>query len=207
MARLALADVALAALAAREPIAQPGTARGAIPLFDEAVLERVLASREPPPDVLVVARGRLLPLPAPRSLAELRAYLARGIGLCVRFAERCDGGLAGLADSFASLGAVHVQLFVTPGGTHGFAWHFDDEEVFIVQTAGVKDYYFRPNTATDEPASASAFRAFARETSPVLGATLVPGDFLYLPARWWHMALCREEALSISIGVTPGRAR
>lgn len=187
-------------------MARPGTALGSIHLLDQTVLGRVLAVSDPPPDVLVVARGRLLPLPAPRSLGELRSYLSRGIGLCVRFAERCDGGLRQLADSFAPLGAVHVQLFATPGGTHGFGWHFDDEELFIVQTAGVKDYYFRANSVTDDPASARAFRAFERETSPVLGATLEPGDFLHLPARWWHMALCREEALSISVGVTPGRA-
>jgi ribosomal protein L16 Arg81 hydroxylase len=46
------------------------------------------------------------------------------------------------------------------------------------------------------------FARFAAETSALCTATLVPGDFLYLPARWWHMAVCRENALSISVGVT-----
>jgi len=186
----------------RDPVARPGTAASATSLLDWDVLARVLAAEDPRPDVLVVARGRLLPLPAPRSLETLRGYLARGIGLCLRFTERCDLGLARVAESFAGLGAAHVQLFVTPGGTHGFGWHFDEEHVFVVQTAGVKEYFFRANTATAERATGAAFRAFAREASPVLAATLVPGDFLYLPARWWHMALCREDALSISVGVT-----
>jgi ribosomal protein L16 Arg81 hydroxylase len=34
-------------------------------------------------------------------------------------------------------------------------------------------------------------------------ATLVAGDFLYIPSRWWHMALCKEDALSISVGLMP----
>jgi ribosomal protein L16 Arg81 hydroxylase len=39
-------------------------------------------------------------------------------------------------------GEVHVQLFVAPAGTHSFGWHYDDEDVYIVQTEGSKDYFF-----------------------------------------------------------------
>jgi hypothetical protein len=187
----------------RTAIARPATARDATRLLTWDVLDRVLAVACEP-DVLVVARGRMLPLPVPRSLATLRGYFAMGVGLCVRHAERCDPGLASVAAAFeADLGTAHVQLFVTPGKTHGFGWHFDDEHVFVAQTAGVKDYYFRPNTATTEPASPAAFQHYGRETSVMATAKLVPGDFLYLPARWWHMALCYDDALSISVGVRP----
>ena len=40
-------------------------------------------------------------------------------------------------------GTPQVQVFATPAGTHGFGWHYDLEDVFIAQTAGMKDYYFR----------------------------------------------------------------
>jgi ribosomal protein L16 Arg81 hydroxylase len=50
-------------------------------------------------------------------------------------------------------------------------------------------------------AHGSAFAGYARETSPLQTARLVPGDLLYVPARWWHMALCEVDALSISVGV------
>jgi hypothetical protein len=30
---------------------------------------------------------------------------------------------------------------------------------------------------------------------------LIAGDWLYVPARWWHVAKCVEDSLSISLGV------
>lgn len=201
-----LGDLPLAAFAARHlgrcALARPGSTVAARALLDWSVLARVLAARAPDADVLVVARGRLLPLPPPRDLRSLRRLLDAGIGLCVRDAERCDLGLARLVAGFAALGRARVQLFVTPRGSWGFGWHYDDEDVFIAQTLGVKDYAFRANTVADEPPAPAAFAKLARETSTPLGATLVAGDFLYLPRRWWHRAWCRDEALSISVGVT-----
>lgn len=76
--------------------------------------------------------------------------------------------------------------------------------MFIAQTIGVKDYFFRANTI--EPEAPFPPRDFGRvrgETSPLMTATLVAGDFLYIPSRWWHMAQCREDSLSISVGVAP----
>ena len=189
----------------RTPIAQPTTTLGARAILDWDGLGRVLAATAPPPDVLVVARGALLPFPAPRDLLELRAYMRMGIGLGMRHTQRCDDGLRKVADAFErDLGEAQVQIFATPADTHGFSWHYDDEDVFIAQTAGTKDYFFRANTVCGETsAHASVFGRFVEETSPIHTATLIPGDFLYIPARWWHMAKCREDALSISVGVFP----
>jgi 50S ribosomal protein L16 3-hydroxylase len=181
------------------PAAQPGTALAARSLLDWHVLERVLRANA---DILVVSRGALLQMPPPHTLKELAAYFAAGVGLCIRHAELHDPGLASVAASFEPLGAAQVQLFVTPAGTHGFGWHYDDEDVFIAQTAGIKDYYFRANTVSDLPASPPMFSRFHDETSPLCTAALVAGDFLYLPSRWWHMAICHQHALSISVGVT-----
>jgi 50S ribosomal protein L16 3-hydroxylase len=187
----------------RAPCASPGTTGDVIAVVDWAAVDRVLAA-SPAPDVLVVARGHLLPLPAPRSLREARSFLDAGIGFVVRFAERQDAAIAAVTAALGDEvgGDAHAQLFVTPGRSHGFGWHYDHEEVFIAQTAGVKDYYFRANTV-DPPVWGQRPRSerFGLERSPVCTARLVAGDFLYLPAGWWHMAECREESLSISIGV------
>jgi 50S ribosomal protein L16 3-hydroxylase len=187
--------------------AQPGSAKSALAVLDWTALDRVLAATDPPPDVIVCARGKHLPYPPPRDLDELRAYMRMGIGLGMRHTQKCDPGLGDVARHFESLlpGEVQVQVFVTPGETHGFGWHYDAEDVFIAQTAGVKDYYFRKNTGqADAPFPPKDFSGFHQETSPLQTATLVPGDFLYIPARWWHMAICRETSLSISVGVMPG---
>jgi ribosomal protein L16 Arg81 hydroxylase len=150
--------------------------------------------------------GAAAAVPVPRELVELRAYMRLGIGLAMRHTERCHPALAAVADAFRRhfVGAVHVQVFVTPARTHGFGWHYDAEHVFIAQTAGVKDYYFREDTVErDTPFPPDGFFGVARETSAIQSATLVPGDFLYIPPRWWHMAVCREDSLSISVGVMP----
>ena len=182
--------------------AQPGSAKGSLATLDWDALGRVLAVGA---DTIVCAKGQHLPYPVPRDLDELRAYFRIGVGLGMRFTERADAGLRAVADSFAELpGTPQVQVFATPAETHGFGWHYDLEDVFIAQTAGVKDYYFRPNTVeAHTPFPPKDFSGFAAETAPLMTATLVPGDFLYIPSRWWHMAICKETALSISVGLMP----
>jgi Cupin superfamily protein len=97
-----------------------------------------------PPDVSVVARGKLLELPTPKRLCEA-LDLPSGVGLVIRRAEKLEEGIAGLTASVTQHipGEEHVQLIVTPAATYGFGWHYDDEDVFIVQTEGAKDYFFR----------------------------------------------------------------
>ena len=184
------------------PIAQSAAAMSAVPLFGWETLERILRM-EPSADILVVARNELLEIPAPRNRATLSTLIGRGIGLVIRHAERCDAGLSELAGAFAQDlgGEAHVQLFITPAGTYGFGWHYDIEHVFIAQTDGVKDYFFRANSVAPASELALDFSRFSQEHSPVATSRLIPGDWLYIPARWWHTARCVETSLSISIGV------
>jgi len=189
----------------RSAWALPHSARSALGVLDWTTLGEVLGS-DTPADTIVCARGEALALPPPRDLMMLRGYMRMGIGLCLRHAQRSHPRLAVLAQAFEHdlPGSVQVQIFVTPRDTHGFGWHYDLEDVFIAQTAGVKDYYFRANTIElDTPFPPRDFSAYKAETAPLQTATLVPGDFLYIPSRWWHMALCREDSLSISVGVMP----
>jgi ribosomal protein L16 Arg81 hydroxylase len=197
----------------RAPLARPCAARAAADCFQWDGLVRVL--RAPELDVLVVRGGHERPLARPRDLVELRRLLAGGDGLVVRRAERHDAGLAALAALFAKdlPGRVHVQIFVTASDTNGFGWHYDEEEVFIVQTGGKKDYYFRRNSVAPPPprTDAEPYRTdppdFARvreEKTPIQTCTLWPGDWLYVPRGWWHVAKARTDSLSLSLGVTPG---
>ena len=188
-----------------QPYASPSSASRAMPIFSWDTLDQLLTRK--PPDVLVVARGKMLELPIPKNLSEALDLLTSGAGLVIRRAEKVDDGVAGLAASVTQHipGDVHVQLIVTPAGTYGFGWHYDDEDVFIVQTEGSKDYFFRDNTVERERPSGTApdFTRFGNEASPVGTARLLAGDWLYIPARWWHAAKCIEDSLSISLGIFP----
>lgn len=186
----------------KQPYARPTTARGALSVFNWDTIDRLLANE--PSDILVVSKGTLLDLPTPRNSTDLRLLMQNGIGIVVRRAEREDPRLAQIAFSFARDldGEPHIQLIVTPSRTHGFGWHYDREDVFIVQTHGIKDYFFRENTVSGDIQSAPIdFEVFRREGSPLGTTRLISGDWLYIPAGWWHMAKCVEDSFSVSVGV------
>jgi ribosomal protein L16 Arg81 hydroxylase len=189
----------------KSPFARPASAQSLTSAFQWSTVDRLL-SQNPRPDVLPVARGKLVETPAPQTLNAARVLLSEGIGLVIRHAEQHDERLAALAESLSQhiRGKTHVQLFVTPSSTHGFGWHYDDEEVFIVQTAGVKDYFFRDNTVEPQQRDNAKpdFGRIQKETSVIGTTQLISGDWLYIPSRWWHVAKCIEDSLSISFGIS-----
>lgn len=190
----------------KQPYARPDAARCAVPILEWDTLERILADKTPP-DVLVVTRGKVVDTPTPRTLDEVQALMARGIGLVVRRAEQHDVSLAHLATSFGEdlQGEVHIQLFITPAGTDSFGWHYDFEEVFIAQTTGAKEYFLRDDTVDRQRARSACpdFERFRQEVSPLAAVRLQQGDWLYIPSRWWHVAKCMEDSLLNSVGVLP----
>ncbi len=188
------------------PFARPAAAKSAVPALDWVTVDRVLRS-DRPLDVMTVRAGQLFQVPTPRSAGEARALMQAGISVVVRGAEQHDAGLRALADGFEAAlpGEVHVQVYATPGGTNSYGWHYDFEDVFIAQTAGVKDYYFRQNTVARDTVLGDRldFTCVRAETSPVYQSRLIAGDWLYIPSTWWHLVKCAEESLSISVGVMP----
>jgi hypothetical protein len=189
----------------KQPFALPSVAVDATKDFGWSVLDEALASAEA--DVIVVQRGQRLQCPSPRSLAEVRSLFGDGAGIALRRADHASGCIKELAAGVSRdmPGEQRVIVFATPGETHGFGWHFDAEEVFILQTEGAKTYYLRANTVlpgTAEPSDA-AFAAYAAETSPLLACELHAGDFLYVPSHWWHAAIAHSASLSVSIGIRP----
>jgi 50S ribosomal protein L16 3-hydroxylase len=193
------------------PFARPGTAETALAALDWSTIDRLLRS-DKPLDLLTVRGGQLSDVPPPRSGTEARALMRAGISVVVRGAEQHDPALRQVADGFeaALAGEVHVQVYATPGGSNSYGWHYDFEDVFIAQTAGVKDYYFRENTVARDTVLGDQldFACVREERSPVFHTRLLAGDWLYIPATWWHLVKCAEESLSISVGVmSPARLK
>jgi ribosomal protein L16 Arg81 hydroxylase len=151
-------------------------------------------------DVLVCRRNEQHSGDAPRSVDEAEQLIAEGYTLLVRHAEKHDERLREVAAAFARdfAAPVNIHMYCTPGGQYGFGWHYDAEEVFIVQTTGRKQYSLRKNTVNPWP--------IEREIMPLMRCELAAGDWLYIPSGYWHMGESRETAISLAIGVQPRTA-
>jgi ribosomal protein L16 Arg81 hydroxylase len=164
----------------------------------------------PEGDVFAVREGRWHEGPPPSDLAAVRALGDEGHTVFVRHAERHHAGLAGLATAFERTfrGPVNIHVFVTPAGAPGFSWHYDAEDVFIIQTQGAKEYSLRKNTVNPWPLEETLppNMQYERELMPLMRVLLRAGDLLYIPCGYWHKAeskceLMGEAAISLAIGV------
>ena len=187
----------------RDAAAHPGGAERIAAACDFASLSR-LVTAAPAREVLLSCAGR--PIDRPAGPADPVRWLADGWSVAVRHGERIDPRLNIIAAGFAAalLGPIDIQVHATPAGRTGFGWHYDPEEVFVVQCAGAKEWLVRRNTVNPDPVREAMPRdlQFQRESSPLLRVRLDPGDWLYIPGGWWHVATAAEsDSLSLSIGI------
>ena len=144
--------------------------------------------------------GRLPPFP------EIRPLFEQGHTLVLRSAERHDPELARLAAGFLEdfAAEVNVHVYCTPPQRSGFGWHYDPEDVFILQTHGAKEYQLRKNSVNPWPLLAQMPKnlLYEREVMPFWSCVLRPGDWLYIPAGWWHSARGVEgDSITLAIGL------
>lgn len=189
----------------RLPLALPETAASLSALGTWDVLGRLLKEAA---DVLVVGEGRRYEGIDPADLDEARALIDRGLTILVRHAERHDQPLGELAADFQNDFNAHVDvhMYVTPPDTHGFSWHYDAEDVFIIQTSGTKTYSLRKNTVNPWPLveTIPVNMRYERELMPLMQVELRAGDWLYIPCGYWHKAdtpAGDDVAISLAVGV------
>jgi 50S ribosomal protein L16 3-hydroxylase len=207
-----LADVPLSRFVAdhyyRLPYSLAGTARPFCELGSWETLTPILA--QDAADIFICRRNEQYAGPQPRTAEDARRLTEEGYTLLVKHAERHDQRLADVAAAFErDLGApVNIHMYCTPGGQYGFGWHYDAEEVFIVQTTGRKEYSLRKNTVNPWPIEETlpADMHYEREIMPLVRCELSAGDWLYIPSGYWHMGQSRETAISLAIGVMPHTA-
>ncbi|HTM54187.1 MAG TPA: cupin domain-containing protein [Pirellulales bacterium] len=141
----------------------------------------------------------------PKTNADARAMLAAGYTLGLRNTQKQLPALAELAADFQRdfLATIDVQIYCTPAGSPGFGWHYDFEDVFILQTVGCKDWWLRKNTVNPWPLKETLApdMRYEAEIMPLVHCTLRAGDWLYIPAGYWHRTSASEESISLSIGV------
>jgi ribosomal protein L16 Arg81 hydroxylase len=185
------------------PFALPGGCRELTARDAWQTVERILA--RPGVDLLAGKEGRPWQGNRPATGAEARALLAAGFTLGIRHAELHDPELAELAEAFRRdfAAPINVHLYCTPTGHPGFGWHYDAEEVFILQTQGSKEWLLRKNTVHPWPLveNLPADIRYEREMMPLLRCTLQAGDWLYIPAGYWHATRAGDESISLSVGI------
>src|SRR5262245_57184077 len=133
------------------PYARPGGCRSLTHLADWCAIDRILA--QPNVDALVGRGGRQWPGGRTPRAHEARGLVAEGYTIGIRQAHKHDPGLDHLAQRFAEAlgGVVDVQLYFTPANQPGFGWHYDPEEVFVLQLSGDKEWHLRRNTVHPWP--------------------------------------------------------
>lgn len=122
-------------------------------------------------------------------LASALLGFREGYSVVVRHAERASETIQAIATEFADRFGrpIDVQLYLTPAHETGFDWHFDVEDVFAIQTAGVKEFWLKES----------------RDSKEQLSCVMKAGDVLYIPAGYWHKATAHAESFHLSIGVMP----
>ena len=164
--------------------------------------------RETDVDTMVVRQGVRFDGPVPVDLASARALSEKGYTILLRHAERHHRSIAELADCFSETfqSPANVHIYATPPGNFGFSWHYDAEDVFIMQTSGEKEYELRKNTVNPWPLAETIPQdmKYERELMPLMRIRLQAGDLLYIPCGYWHRAktsLTTDTAISLALGI------
>jgi len=103
---------------------------------------------------------------------------------------------ATLQDHFQCM--VGANVYLTPAGTQGFAPHWDDVDVFMMQLEGKKHWrIYEPTTKLPRHSS----RNLNQEElgAPILETDMEPGDLIYMPRGTIHQGNCLEEEHSLHI--------
>ena len=184
------------------PLAMAGGCRRLCSLGSWDVVLHLLA--QPGVDVLVGRQGEAWQGPTPGP-ADARGVLDQGYTIGIRHAEKHHAGLAELAAEFAAdfAAPADLHLYVTPAGQAGFGWHYDAEDVFILQTQGSKEWSLRKNTVNPWPLVETIPQdmRYRAEMMPLVRCNLAAGDWLYIPAGYWHSTQASEESISLSVGL------
>ncbi len=191
------------------PFSIPNGAAEIIHLLTWPVVEEVLQAKKS--KLRIVQDGRVIKDYVDLPYAEALNHHRLGHTLLLRYAELSHPKLKELADDFSNAfkTPVDIQLYCTPANNNAFGWHYDLEEVFIIQTKGSKHYTIRPNSVHPNPVKSSQPKDLGFElekTKVELNVTLEPGDWLYIPSGWWHVARTKAESMHISVGLMPSSA-
>ncbi len=190
----------------RLPLALSGAVTHQLPLITWSKFVSIL--RSPDVDWMAAQSGSQRSVPRQADRETLETLIGEGCTVLVRHAERHDEMLRNLASDFGLTfrAPVDLHVYATPPKHYGFSWHYDPEDVFLLQVNGEKEFALRKNTVHPWPVGEAipVDMQYEREVMPLMRARLRAGDLLYVPCGYWHRGMAAsgdETAVSISIGL------
>ena len=205
----------------QRPLLDRGAPQRFSALLDEAEVEEMVGSRGLRlPAFRMVRQGTLIATDlytkrAPLGQGEVGDLLDQG-GVVRLFEEGATLILRGLeryhptittfcAGLAADLGhPVRANSYVTPANAQGHAIHYDLHDVFVLQCSGRKHWTVYGRHVVD-PLPGDGVEPFVRSEDlgvTVLDDVLEPGDTLYIPRGWPHVASTTGEAsIHLTLGV------
>lgn len=184
-------------------------------LLPDRRLEELLSGLRPNPDILgLVKQGQTLnygELQLPDGsvdMVQVRSRYAEGYSIVLNGVERFAPELRALTNAIAADIDFESQInvYATPPRAQGFAPHFDDHDVLVLQVRGVKTWHVHLSSPLVPP---ERFRQRDRAVDPAaLGEPerieMRPGDILYLPRGRVHAAETQGGAsVHLTIGFHP----
>jgi hypothetical protein len=129
-----------------------------------------------------------------------------GATLILRGLERHHPVIAAFCGALAAdLGhPVRANSYVTPANARGHGIHYDLHDVFVLQCTGRKHWRVHERHIVDPLPGDGVDPTVRRENlgAVVLDAVLEPGDSLYIPRGWPHLAsTAGDTSIHLTLGV------
>jgi ribosomal protein L16 Arg81 hydroxylase len=135
----------------------------------------------------------------------LIANLSQGASLVMDGIEELAPLVKDLAGAFQDMfeAVITVNLYASWGRQNAFNRHWDQQEVFVLQLAGRKEWKVyaptRPVPLREDPEQPAE-----PDSPPVWEGIMEDGDMLYMPRGWWHIATPLDEpSLHLSFSLEP----
>ncbi|NDG86083.1 MAG: hypothetical protein EBX52_13725 [Proteobacteria bacterium] len=188
----------------REPFSVPSGAVAFRHLIDWPLIGAIIESGHP--DCWLPKDSRLPKDESRMTLESALEGFEQGRTVLVRHSERAHPEMARIAATFHEVlqKPIDIQLYCTPRSQVGFGWHYDVEQVFVIQSRGQKEFLLRRNSVNPLPGLGPLPQnlRFDLETAKTQYRCLLQeGDWLHIPAGFWHHAQAVEDSFHLSVGV------
>jgi ribosomal protein L16 Arg81 hydroxylase len=177
-------------------------------------VDRILASSSiRPPEISLAKNGKNVPfgllhtndlITQPVMHDALFEQYREGATVILQFLHERWQPLAKLSARVAKelSAAVQANVYVTPRNAQGFANHYDDHDVFVLQVAGQKCWQIDDEPTVYLPKHETREKVAIRKGRSRRKCVLRQGDCAYIPRGWAHEAASTDtSSIHITLGV------